>query len=73
MGMASPIVRQLRHGQKPDGVCLVVGSCGRGYPEENNKSGDIIYANTPVMEKESGSSVQYFWEAFPAGTGPTDR
>lgn len=73
MGMASPIVRQLRHGQKPDGVCLVVGSCGRGYPEENNTSGDIIYANTPVMDKESGSSVQYFWEAFPAGTGPTDR
>jgi hypothetical protein len=25
MGFGSPIVRQARHGQKPDGVCLVVG------------------------------------------------
>jgi hypothetical protein len=35
MGHASPIVRQVRFGQKPDGVCLVVGTCARGFPENN--------------------------------------
>jgi len=38
MGFGSPIVRQARHGQKPDGVCLVVGSCARGFAEEANQS-----------------------------------
>lgn len=69
MGHASPIVRQLRWGQKPDGICLVVGSCARGFEEENNVTGDIIYANKPVSEGRH----QYFWEAFPAGSGPRDR
>jgi len=72
MGNSSPIVRQLRWGQKPDGVCLVVGSCGRGFKAENNKSGDLIYANGPIIQKAK-SCIQYFWEAFPAGSGPTDR
>lgn len=31
MGNFSPIVRQARWGQTPDGVCLVVGSCCRGF------------------------------------------
>lgn len=46
---------------------------GRGYDPECNKSGDIIYANTPVMRKDDGVGIQYFWEAFPAGSGPGDR
>ncbi|CAM9852808.1 unnamed protein product [Ectocarpus fasciculatus] len=29
MGNASPMVRQIRWGKKPEGVCLVVGSCAR--------------------------------------------
>ncbi|CAN0430116.1 unnamed protein product, partial [Scytosiphon promiscuus] len=45
----------------------------RGYDPENNKSGDIIYANTPIVDKGDGVGVQYFWEAFPAGSGPGDR
>ncbi|XP_027172912.1 uncharacterized protein LOC113772501 [Coffea eugenioides] len=70
MGNFSPIVKQIRCGRKPDGVCLVVGSCGRGF-KENSRS-DVIYSNASV--KEVGESqVQYFWEAFPAGSGPTDR
>eukprot|EP00904_Undaria_pinnatifida_P002243 jgi/Undpi1/12019/HiC_scaffold_4.g01718.m1 len=73
MGNASPMVRQIRWGKKPEGVCLVVGSCARGYNPDTNKSGDIIYANTPIISKESGVGVQYFWEAFPAGSGPGDR
>lgn len=34
MGHASPAVQQLRWGHKPDGVCLVVGSCASGF--QNN-------------------------------------
>lgn len=45
----------------------------RGYDPETNKSGDIIYANTPILDKGDGVGVQYFWEAFPAGSGPGDR
>lgn len=41
MGHASPIVRQIRHGQKPDGVCLVVGTCARGFPADKNTSGEL--------------------------------
>eukprot|EP00249_Psilotum_nudum_P012302 c23708_g1_i1 orf=204-1982(+) len=70
MGNFSPIVRQIRWGQYPDGVCLVVGSCARGF--KNNSTSDIIYSNSPVMTV-GRSKAQYFWEAFPAGSGPNDR
>lgn len=61
---------QIRGGRKPDGVCLVVGSCCRGFVE-NSKS-DVIYCSGSV--KEVGQTkAQYFWEAFPAGSGPMDR
>ncbi|KAK3257070.1 hypothetical protein CYMTET_33830, partial [Cymbomonas tetramitiformis] len=66
MGNASPIVRQLRWGRQPDGVCLVVGTCARGFPD--NSTGDVIYTNTDISDYR-----QTFWEAFPAGSGPTDR
>lgn len=64
MGNFSPIVQQARQGQKPDGVCLVVGSCAKGFSE--NKSGDLIYSFTPLENQ-----CQYFWEAFPARDGRT--
>jgi hypothetical protein len=70
MGNSSPIVRQIRWGQRPDGVCLVVGTCARGF--ENNSTSDLIYTRTPVTQVGS-SKTQYFWEAFPAGSGPRDR
>ncbi|KAG5188184.1 hypothetical protein JKP88DRAFT_193455, partial [Tribonema minus] len=73
MGNGSPMVRQIRWGRKPDGMCLVVGCCARGFDPETNTSGDIIYANSPVLDKGDGVGVQYFWEAFPAGSGPGDR
>nr|CAD1826594.1 unnamed protein product [Ananas comosus var. bracteatus] len=70
MGNFSPVVRQIRRARKPDGVCLVVGSCARGFC--NNTTSDIIFSSSSV--KKAGNSVaQYFWEAFPAGSGPTDR
>ena len=66
MGHNSPVVSQLRWGQKPDGVCLTVGSCSRGFTQ--NTTSDVIYTCEPI----SGNR-QYFWEAFPAASHPTDR
>ncbi|WP_293037070.1 FAD-binding oxidoreductase [Moorena sp. SIO1F2] len=64
MGHFSPIVQQVRQGQKPEGVCLVVGSCAQGYPK--NDMGDLIVSFTPIQNQ-----CQYFWEAFPARDGRT--
>jgi lycopene cyclase CruP len=64
MGHFSPIVQQARKGQKPDGVCLVVGSCAQGYPQ--NETGDLLVSFTPILHQ-----CQYFWEAFPAKDGRT--
>ena len=64
MGHFSPIVKQARQGEKPEGVCLVVGSCAKGFP--NNTTGDLIVSFTPIQNQ-----CQYFWEAFPAQDGRT--
>ena len=64
MGHFSPIVKQVRTGTKPEAVCVVVGSCAEGYP--NNSTGDLIYSFTPII-----NHCQYFWEAFPARDGRT--
>ncbi|MBE9184753.1 FAD-binding oxidoreductase [Microcoleus sp. LEGE 07076] len=64
MGHFSPIVRQARQGKKPDAVCLVVGTCARGYPK--NETGDIFASFTSMQNQ-----CQYFWEAFPARDGRT--
>ncbi|MGB7445414.1 MAG: FAD-binding oxidoreductase [Coleofasciculaceae cyanobacterium] len=64
MGHFSPIVKQARQGEKPEGVCLVVGSCAQGYPD--NETGDLIVSFTPIEHQ-----CQYFWEAFPARDGRT--
>ena len=64
MGHFSPIVQQARGGKKPDAVCMVVGTCAKGY--ENNDSGDLIASFTPIQKQ-----CQYFWEAFPARDGRT--
>ncbi|KAK6805230.1 hypothetical protein RDI58_003015 [Solanum bulbocastanum] len=70
MGNFSPIVKQIRCGRKPDGMCLVVGTCCRGFKE--NSTSDVIFSSATA--KEVGQSlVQYFWEAFPAGSSPIDR
>ncbi len=64
MGHFSPIVQQARAGRKPDGVCLVVGTCATGFPK--NDTGDLLYSFTPLQNQ-----CQYFWEAFPARDGRT--
>lgn len=78
MGNQSPVVKQVRHGRKPDGVCIVVGTCARGFPEESNSSGDVICTVAPSepagpTPSNAIHNTQMFWEAFPAGSGPSDR
>lgn len=72
MGNGSPISRQIRGPVEPDGICVVVGSCARGFNAENNTYSDVIYTDTPLTRK-SDSQLQYFWEAFPSGSGKHDR
>ena len=64
MGHFSPIVQQARGSQKPDAVCMVVGTCATGY--SNNTTGDLIASFMPIKNQ-----CQYFWEAFPARDGRT--
>ncbi len=64
MGHASPLALQARGGGKPDAVCLVVGTCATGYPQ--NDTGDLLASFTPIRNQ-----CQYFWEAFPARDGRT--
>ncbi|XP_073142616.1 uncharacterized protein [Henckelia pumila] len=70
MGNFSPVVKQIRNGRQPDGVCLVVGSCCRGFKE--NCTSDVIFSSASV-NTVGQSEVHYFWEAFPAGSGPLER
>lgn len=71
MGHQSPIMRQVRNGKKPDGACLVVGSCSSGFDPNANTSGDLIYSCTDIVPQ---LNCQLFWEAFPAGgSGSSSR
>lgn len=69
------MVAQARGGRRPDGVCLVVGSCARGFsPAANAAGGDILVTTQPIGPcGGDGLLSQNFWEAFPASSGPTDR
>lgn len=64
MGHFSPLAAQARNGVKPEGICLVVGSCATGF--EQNETGDLFASITPIQHQ-----CQYFWEAFPARDGRT--
>merc|ERR1712176_90149 len=70
MGNRSPISLQQRCGQKPDGICIVVGSCAAGYDEKTNCNGDIIYTNSEIQNFKENGQHQYFWESFPVGISP---
>ena len=64
MGHFSPLAAQARGNVKPEGICLVVGTCASGFTE--NETGDIFASITPIEHQ-----CQYFWEAFPARDGRT--
>lgn len=68
MGNASPIMKQVRHGTRPDGVCIVVGSCAKGFDSSSNTTGDIIYTNAP---SDLELKCQMYWEAFPSSLPPS--
>jgi len=72
MGNQSPISRQARSGQQPDGICIVVGTMASGFAPETNTYADLLYSNTPTIDKGQ-SQVHWFWEAFPASSGKEDR
>jgi hypothetical protein len=78
-GNGSPITKQIRGITRPDGICIVVGSCASGFKSENNTYSDVIYTDSPISSlpiqpgQTRASQTQYFWEAFPTGSGPTDR
>lgn len=69
-------------------VLLEEASChGQELDSSSSAAGDLIYTNSPSAVDSSSSSrsngngtpqpavgsCQYFWEAFPSGSGPTDR
>ncbi len=54
-GHFSPIVQQARQGKKPDGICLVVGTCATGHPK--NHTGDIFASFTPIQNQFDTLSV----------------
>eukprot|EP00890_Picochlorum_soloecismus_P001882 jgi/Picsp_1/2695/NSC_00925-R1_fad dependent oxidoreductase len=64
MGHYSPIVKQMRAGQREDGVVLVVGGCFSGIDREKNCSADLL-----ATIDDSENDMQLFWEAFPAAGG----
>lgn len=59
MGNQSPISRQHRWGKRPDGICVVVGTCAAGFPAEKNTFADLMYSFTPTQPtRDEGSQVQ---------------
>ena len=52
-----------RFGKQPDGICIVVGTCASGFDPEKNTYADLLYSNTPTLDKGS-SQVQYFWLVY---------
>jgi len=82
MGNQSPISRQARGSMQPFGICIVVGTVASGF-DLDNSFGDLIYTNGDLWsgdiapdhaDGDLGSPrKQYYWEAFPAGSGSTDR
>lgn len=81
MGNMSPISRQARGTARPFGICIVVGTIASGF-DMDNSFGDLIYTNSDLwtgdIQSKDGDEVgsprkQYYWEAFPVGSGKQDR
>lgn len=56
-------------------LCLAMRQCMGGcWKLWSADAGDVIYTNMPTRSQDAAvPNVQYFWEAFPSGSGPTDR
>jgi lycopene cyclase CruP len=57
-------VKQIRGGQQPDGMVVVLGGCFSGVPPQGNASADLLYTFS-----DAADDTQMFWEAFPAEGG----
>ncbi|KAK9789952.1 hypothetical protein WJX73_001292 [Symbiochloris irregularis] len=64
MGHWSPIVKQMRGVQRPEGMCLVVGGCTSGFTPTTNRRGDFLRTVTDAED-----DMQLMWQAFPAAGG----
>ncbi|KAL3906112.1 MAG: hypothetical protein SGPRY_010671 [Prymnesium sp.] len=79
MGHASPIARQQRfaRGQRPDGVCIQVGSCSSyaGWGERWGSSADFFTTESDATPggPNGKARVQYFWQAFPTSGEDEDE
>jgi 2-polyprenyl-6-methoxyphenol hydroxylase-like FAD-dependent oxidoreductase len=67
MGHRSPIALQQRDGQRPDGVCVQVGSCVRGAWATQRRAGDFFVTHTDAQRAgpQRNARVQYFWQVSP--------
>ena len=66
MGHRSPIALQQRDGQRPDGVCVQVGSCVRGAWATQRRAGDFFVTHTDAQRAgpQRNARVQYFWQVL---------
>jgi lycopene cyclase CruP len=66
MGHYSPITKQIRGEQRPDGMVLVVGGCMEGVPPERNTSADLLYSFT---DSSDDMQVRVSWCGGEKGEG----
>ena len=53
--------------------CVRCAAPGKGQTRSSS-AGDVIYTFTPTHGRDSPlPNLQLFWEAFPSGSGPSDR
>jgi hypothetical protein len=60
-----------RWGHKPDGVCLVVGGCARGFDPVTNTTADIIYTNTDMAPPGAAAAAAAARGRAPSAVTPS--
>ena len=76
MGHRSPIALQQRAGQRPDGVCVQVGSCiDAEWAAQWQRRGDFFVTDGDAVcaGPNRRARVQYFWQAFPSSGAASER
>ena len=67
----SNVQNEQQNGNKPDSICVIVGTTASGYDPNTNKVGDLTYTNMGIQDKGDDGKYQYFWQSFPVGVKPT--
>eukprot|EP00315_Gephyrocapsa_oceanica_P039079 CAMPEP_0185426612 /NCGR_PEP_ID=MMETSP1365-20130426/14813_1 /TAXON_ID=38817 /ORGANISM="Gephyrocapsa oceanica, Strain RCC1303" /LENGTH=590 /DNA_ID=CAMNT_0028030669 /DNA_START=26 /DNA_END=1796 /DNA_ORIENTATION=+ len=76
MGHRSPLALQARRGQRPDGVCVQVGSCARGaWARQWRGRGDFFVTEDDARYcgPRRCARAQLFWQSFPSSGGEEER